>query len=221
VAIDDERGPLWDGRIGGRDIGIALGKGWQRSKTGKGYLIRFAQGMNKKGIRLYVGGEYFVKDGLSESEKKSVAFAILQDVTYTYETLQSKLDPFFFWSGRTGFSVEDLPSNLIGLHMAFMGLGPTNERDKISDYCNVIKDHDILEQIWKCAFGDVEDLGHVKNKDWRPKNYNACRPKNYNACTDCCPLEMKWPFEEVHPASKGDLWRDWTPYSVDTDDIMI
>jgi len=76
-------------------------------------------GESKKYIGTVIAGlgrNYLVRYGLSWAEKRTVALTILMEVSNLFEGFQSS----FPWNVRTnsGFSQEDLISNLFGFHIA-------------------------------------------------------------------------------------------------------
>ncbi len=215
-AIDGpDRGPLWDGTLYRTAIGISLDQGWERSKTGKGYRIQYYQG-GYAGGNIWFGGNYFVKDGLSEPEKLSVAFAIFKEVSLFHEISQGWL-PWpptwpegLFWH-PSSFSEEDLVSNQLAFYMAVFRLN----KDAIIRRCGGVLPNWAAHSLWREIYGpDAKTLSR-KSTSWRPTNYNSHWP----ASCFCSP-EMRWPFEKVEPqpAPKGELWRDWY-LGIDTETV--
>jgi hypothetical protein len=69
-------------------------------------------------MKLQVGEkrEYDVKKGLHKEEKKSVALSIFLNVSHAFETMQSNW--LFRKATNSGYSAEDLFSNLLGFYRA-------------------------------------------------------------------------------------------------------
>lgn len=83
------------------------------------FVITYSQGMGNKTLQVVHAHRYLVRRGLSVQRKKEVALAIFIDISLGFEGMQANA----FWSRFTdsGFSAEDLTSNLIGFHRAVEG----------------------------------------------------------------------------------------------------
>ncbi len=156
------------------------------SKIGNGFKIVYEQRMGKFGIFLGYSRQYFVKFGLTQPEQESAALAIYKEVSEGFEGLQR------WTTSSSGFSEEDLISNLIGFYRAVKGF----TREQIEEWCHGLSIKE-SERVW-----DAVD-GLKKNRDWKPVNHNDK--------TSCCKGGMKWPaqLDSVKPAPKGMLWRNW------------
>ena len=165
-----------------------------KSKDGKGFKVSYKQSMSY--MNMIVGGRsgsFYVKTGLTESEKESVALAIFMEISYRFESYQNN----FFWStfSNSGFSSEDLVSDLIGFYSAVRP-----DEDYIKRACPVSTKTSLA--LWD-KYGPVDER---KNTSFRPVLY---------PCTECgntvgpasAPLP-EW-LTQILPAQKGDLFRVW------------
>lgn len=85
----------------------------------KGYfLVYYFQEMSKYNISTRVAAQWMVKKGLSIETKRSIAFSIMYCVSLEFETLQS--NSFFSRFSDSGFSCEDLVSNLLGFYKSVL-----------------------------------------------------------------------------------------------------
>ena len=81
------------------------------------HLIQYKQSMGRFGLTQEFAKFYLVKKGLSLSAKRSVALAIFMEVSMGFESLQASMSLLT----DSGFSQEDLVSNLIGFYMVVHG----------------------------------------------------------------------------------------------------
>jgi len=176
-AIKD-RGLIYTTECGWVDLGHANphGKGfegasalWDQIRARTDYLscarettpavIIYKQSMRKFGMEAGVTRRYHVlRDLSSNQEQKSIALAIFLDVSLAFEGLQSNW--FFRHVTDSGYSVEDLLSNLIGFYRA---VNPGIDYIKI---CRPVSKERALA-TWD-AFGAV---GNTKNIEARPVFY--------------------------------------------------
>ena len=80
------------------------------------FRITYKQLMGRPYFKVGIAKKYDIKKGLSPADKKSVAFSIFMDVSHSFEALQSDW-PFKKFT-NSGYSAEDLVSNLIGFYRA-------------------------------------------------------------------------------------------------------
>lgn len=80
------------------------------------FVINTHQGMGCKQVRVLAGSTLLIRKGLSKTRKTEVALAIFMDVTVQFESMQA--NKFLSQMTDSGFSVEDLMSNLISVHRA-------------------------------------------------------------------------------------------------------
>jgi hypothetical protein len=76
------------------------------------FRISYQQMMGGKHIKVGVLKKFDIKKKINTSDKKSVALSIFLDVSHTFESVQSGWP--FRWGTNSGYSAEDLVSNLIG-----------------------------------------------------------------------------------------------------------
>jgi hypothetical protein len=131
---------------------------------------------------------------LGLNDQKSVALGIFMEVTWKFETVQEN----GILKSGSGFSEEDLPSNLIAF---YVGVNEYTENE-INDMCQTMSQENSL-QVWDKTGGTRQ------NKSWQPVDHN-------NACACCKGQPLRWPkqLRTINAAPKGDLWRNWT-YGVD------
>jgi hypothetical protein len=161
-----------------------------------GFVVTYRQEARQKiaGVALYPGIErqYVVRRRLSNVVKQGVALAIVMDVSIAFESLQGS------WASRTltgsdsGFSEEDLVSNLIGLYKTIF---PMIDVDQLCKPVSVAAS----QAVWM-ANGSV---GSNKNKQFRPR---------FHPCSECKGTP-RFPaqFEVIQPAVKGVNFVDYFP----------
>jgi len=132
----------------------------------------------------YHSGEVTAKilTSLTPAQQESVALGIFQTLSKVFERSQSDTD---FYS-KSSFSVEDLPSNLIGFYMAAKGYS----KGDIKNFCQAWN-----RQRSKYRFKYDEKRGFFAMKN-----------------SDFIPLELEigghWPgeFTKIKPQPPGKLW---------------
>jgi len=185
-----------------RQINNELG---ERKKNG--FIIKYAQdhgggdGKAKYGIGRYFGSHesYWIKSNLTLKEKKAVALAIFKEVSVKFETVQNTImSP----ATDSGFSQEDLVSDLIGFYIAVGEIS----REKALELCYCTSS--------KTAFAMWDEYGAVgknKNTSWRPK-FNKVESiiEGEEKC-DCSEQKNTFPKEltTIKAANKGTLFKDY------------
>ncbi|WP_089727344.1 hypothetical protein [Candidatus Thiosymbion oneisti] len=123
-----QNGMIYTRKCGWIDLGHARPDGardlWDRVRFERGtpmpgnttHIIPMIQGMQRFGVRVGTGSRFWIKKGLSTAQKERVALGIYLDVSEKFERLQSYWP--FRWFTDSGFSAEDLVSNLIGFYRA-------------------------------------------------------------------------------------------------------
>jgi hypothetical protein len=172
--------------------------GQSSKKTGEsGFQVTFTHDLTKYGQRWdEVTRSYFVKRGLSTTQKESVALAIFMEVEVGFEEMQGRSPlvqvPHFGEQLKdSSFSEEDLVSDLIGFYKAFRpGIDPLTLCKPVSIAASLA--------VWD-TYGPV---GSHKNKTFTPM-FHPC---------DECRGAARFPaaFQQIAPAEKGILFRDWT-----------
>jgi|JI8StandDraft_1071087.scaffolds.fasta_scaffold263151_1 hypothetical protein len=109
----------------------------QRSALNKPYFrVSYEQTMTR--LKIGLGRLYLVNAKLSDKNLKRVALSIFMDVSIRFETFQSK---FPTWVTDSGFSSEDLVSNLVSFYRA---MDPTTNYIQM---CEPLPKSDALK-IW-------------------------------------------------------------------------
>lgn len=114
-----------------------------------GFIVtnRQRSGVKKLGVWIYSQGVtlyYLVRRGMSPDERKSVALSIFMDVSLHFEKMQS--EALSNMVSSSGFSVEDLVSDLIGF---YVGLGEISSAE-VDQYCTRLTKEESLA-IWDAA----------------------------------------------------------------------
>jgi hypothetical protein len=134
--------------------------------------------------------KYDVKKGLDDNQKKSVALSIFLDVSHAFESLQSNW--LFRQATNSGYSAEDLVSNLIGFYRAIYP-----GKQFIS----------LCQPVSKAVALDIRDkYGEVgSNKNYSTIPYIYPIPPSKNG-----PMSMQLPSELniIKPAQQGDLFKE-------------
>jgi hypothetical protein len=140
---------LWDKILNEKDEG--------GGKSGF-FRITYRQMMGNKYIKMGVQKRYDIKKGISVSDKKSVALSIFLSVSHAFESMQSGWP--FRWATNSGYSAEDLMSNLIGFYRTI------NPGMPYVQICQPVS-KDLALQIWD-RYGTV---GSNKNYTMTPFLY--------------------------------------------------
>jgi Protein of unknown function (DUF4056) len=120
--------------------------------------IMYKQSMRKWGVERGITQRYGLAKQLTVDEQRSIALAIFMDVSIAFEGFQSSWP--YNWVTDSGFSMEDLVSNLLGFYRA---LHP--HIDYITPLEPVSKEQSL--RIWD-EYGAV---GHNKNTTFKPTFY--------------------------------------------------
>jgi RHS repeat-associated protein len=177
--------------------GITANRG-EESLTKKGYAVAYEQSFDfpifpkTLGKADGVWRKYFVRYNLSKDEQILVALSIVKEVSEKFEKLQATIP---YWPlTNSGFSEEDLVSDLIGVNRAIKNYS----QNFVAAACRVVPDS-IAEAIF-------DRTGGLKyHKTWTPNYYN-------DAVKGCCNSAARWPEQllKMQDIPKGELWRDWT-----------
>ncbi|MGG4610754.1 hypothetical protein [Providencia sp. Me31A] len=120
------------------------------------FVVEYKQKMANFGYTAAKTAKWLVKRGLNSEDKKSIALAIMLDMTMHFETLQSN----WFYGGilmnDSGFSGEDIISNLLGFYKIYE---PRNYKPLLK-----IASKDKAIRIWE-HYGSI---GNFKNRELRP-----------------------------------------------------
>ena len=171
-------------------------------KTGPiGYKVTYLQDMRKWGIQVANQRSYLVRKGLSDMQKKSVALAIFLEVSHLFESLQDSFP--FNWITDSGYSQEDLVSNLIGFYIA---IGEIDSIAQAKALCHVLTKQQSLS-LWD-KHGPV---GEHKNYTHQPQFLPDTTYDNSMQSSDFClnqPKKFPEIFYRIKPANKGEYHRD-------------
>jgi len=154
--------------------------------------VKYQQRMSKFGLSASASLQYDVKDGLTLPEQKAVALAIFMEVSIAFESLQSNW--FYRHVTDSGFSAEDLTSDLIGFYRAVTP-GP-----KYMQLCQPVSQSDALA-IWD-KFGPI---GPIKNASAAPYLFEVNRVTGAGFAM-CAQLPAF--LQTIVPAVNGTLYRD-------------
>lgn len=166
-----------------------------------GFMLTYTQDMGKRvlGTTVYTGvtRKYIVRHNLSPDEKKSVALAIFMEVSLEFENYQEFFPRFITDSG---FSQEDLVSNLISFHIA---VGSITKAQVIS----------MAKPVSKATALTIWDrngaVGSNKNRGFKPMLSPDTTAITDTACiNECGGVTPRIPsfLEKVVPAKKGTLF---------------
>ncbi|KLV05586.1 hypothetical protein ABT56_10975 [Photobacterium aquae] len=137
-----------------------------------------------------------VKHGLTKIQKRQVALSIFMEVSVSFESFQR----FLSIVTDSGFSQEDLVSNLIGF---YIGVGDITQ-EKAIELC-----HPVSKQVALSVWDKEGAVGKNKNNNWRPKYANSTVHINSNQCADECLVSgTTFPdvFTKIKPVRKGFLY---------------
>lgn len=177
---------LWSKLVGEQGI---------RSRKRSGFKLQHTQTINRHRLHKSVSRTYYVQSNLSSAERESVALAIYMEVSYGFETV--KTDFPYGWTTDSGFTAENLVSNIIGFYRAVRP-----GRDYISMCQPVSKE--AAREVWDAQGG----AGKKKNRFFGTYIYPSI------ACgTSSGPMSAPLPnfLNSINPAQKGTLYRDWDP----------
>jgi hypothetical protein len=189
-ARPDNARELW------RDV---VGETGSRSPNGLWYRLRFEECMAKWGIRVCKGERFAVRLGLNLAQQESVALAIFLRVSVSFEAMQANW--LFGRITDSGFSAEDLVSNLVGFYRAVRS-GP----DYIS-FCQPVS-KSAAEAVWD-SYGAV---GAIKNYSPSPFLF-PCRECTAAPSAPVCTRLPKF-LKAIALAEEGKwfrVWRDGDP----------
>jgi hypothetical protein len=177
---------LWREVLG--ETGIASQKAGE-----SGFKVTYTQDMRRWHVTADATRSYFVKRGLTVAQKESVALSIFMDVSIAFETLQGSF-PWSWVSSRSrdsSFSEEDLVSDLIGFYVA------VRPGIDVLRLCRPVSQAASLA-VWD-TYGSV---GSNKNHTFSPR---------FHPCDECRGAgRFPGEFQQIVPAPKGPLFRDWT-----------
>jgi len=161
-----------------------------------GFKVTYSQSMSAGPFSASYLKEYWVKRGLPKAKQESVALSIFMEISLGFEALQSGFP--FNLTTDSGFSAEDLVSDLLGFYRA---LRPN--LDYIS-MCEPVDKQTALK-VWD-THGAV---GGRKNYQFAPLLY-PCSVCKGSPASGPAAGQMPWFLKSITPAKKGDLFRNWS-----------
>lgn len=172
-------------------------------KDGKtGYKVRYRQDHGNRSLKqvlVYPHAErrYVIKHGLNMHEKRAIALAIFMKVSLKFESKQ-RFFGLFDTITDSGFSQEDLVSNLVGFYIA---LNMVSKVDAIA-LLNPVS-QELSEHLWRTN-GSV---GSHENHTFDPQFLETYRDNDIQKqCEDECMFQKKrLPdiFRSIQPADEG------------------
>lgn len=172
---------LWQDILHERGLSIA-------GHRGK-HFIGYKQSMGRFGLSVEHFRTYWIKKGLSISERQAVALSIFMEVSLGFESIQEKYSLFT----NSGYSEEDLVSNLIGFYVEVLGIDWAAPCKPVSIKAS--------QSIWD----EDGSVGLRKNRGFKP---------NFHSCEECsskhgvtAPIFPQI-FNSIQPAIKGKQFGD-------------
>ena len=214
-ATTNKHGLVYTEKLGWIDLGHAQGNDARELKrklnqefqakfykelNGWYFPVRYFQemGVNKRffgrniAFRTGVMTEVMVRTCLTPSLKARVALTLMYDTAIRFEAWQNSL--LFNWYTDSGFSVEDLVSDLVGFYRVF-GAGP----DPLWLARPVSYEKAI--QIWDAH----NSIGKYKNSEFSPHLFNTNAPFKYGE-----PIKKRTTrLDELHKTTQGVFF--WHP----------
>lgn len=158
----------------------------------RAYLLTFGEDMTKLGLSATSEHHWVVKKGLPRQARESVALGIFLVASHEFETLQSSSP--YSWFTPSGFSGEDLVSDLIGFYAALRHI-PLVRMRQICGEVSVAESY----RIWDKHLPN--GLGGLKNRTFRPILFPTKEGVRSGADT-VFPVELT----TVRPSAEGDGW---------------
>ena len=135
---------------------------------------------------------WVVKKRLSHAVREEVALGIFLAASYEFETLQSSVP--YVWRTDSGFSVEDLVSDLIGFYIAFRLF----DMDRMRHICGEVSVQESY-RIWDTY--TPRGIGSVKNRTAKPILFPT-KEGVHSAADTSFPHELT----TIRPAPEGVDW---------------
>lgn len=163
---------------------------------GPGFIVRYQQSMRKYRISDMRSRVYWVRSGLSYRDKLSVALSIFMRVSYDFEDLQSNW-PYGYVTD-SGYSEEDLVSNLIGFYSA---ASPLMDYVELCDPVSV----KASETVWK----NCGPVGSHKNRTFSPNLHpcNECKNKLTTFPLELTTIQPRREGVDFYRLKEENLWR--------------
>jgi hypothetical protein len=158
------------------------------------YILVYGQEMGGMGIKVSTVAHWIVRKGLSSQQKESAALGIFMAASRAFENMQASIP--FSLATNSGFSGEDLVSNLVGFYGAYRGL---NDK-RLRDVCGETSVDESL-RIWDEYLPN--GIGAIKNRSFRPILFPTTEGVASSADT-AFPLILN----TIRPSAAG---TDWVP----------
>ena len=120
----------------------------------RSFLISYWQGMGSRAFQVVHGRLYSIRKGLTLTRKKEVALRIFMEVSLGFEAMQGSWP--YSWVTDSGFSAEDLTSNLIGFYRAV-------EKYSWEQILQACRPGDSVRRIRR----------ELHQRDWRPQGHGG------------------------------------------------
>ncbi len=158
-----------------------------------GYVVHYRQDHAEITGRPGAGGHYVVRKNLNEGQKKSVALSIYMDVTHRFENFQ-RLWGLGDFVTDSGYSQDDLVSNLLGFYIAIGDVSKT-EAIRLA--------HPVSRETAEAIWNRDGPVGQNKNFDFEPDIRNTAIPDHGAQMTlnECIgqPQSLPEQFRRVRP----------------------
>ena len=174
-----------------------------RSLTRNGFNVTLSQGSGVLGIELMRGLQSaFVPYGVTLEEKKGIALDIFKKVSEQHEGIQLSWEG---WGTSSGFSEEDLVSNLIAFYRTVEHYSRSLvESERV---CHVLTKEQ-SKDVWNSS------NGLFKNKTWKPVyHYSPCCPNKRVPIGKLSESDQIWLryFQTIQPN------QSWSPWEFNVD----
>jgi hypothetical protein len=161
-----------------------------------------------------IGGLAVVRKDLSRQARQQVALGIFMNLEEQVEDAQLAIEKLTFGLTRSGYSLEDLPSNLISFYVAWMTAGGiTMDQLKaiVKPRCHVLDETDSLE-IFEAL--DPTGFFYEKNRQWAPLDIPESWCNVQGIIEEKCEgVDRSWPPEfsatVPEPEQEGGVWWWW------------
>jgi hypothetical protein len=148
--------------------------------------------MGNRYIKVGVMRRYLIESNLTEAQLRGVALSIFKEVSISFEMLQSS--QVFAWKSDSGFSGEDLVSDLISFYRAVM------PGQRYVELCKPVSKDQALK-IWD-TFGPV---GSLKNKTFEPILFKTDPTSGKRSMSKGKLPSM---LNQINPVPKGTMYRE-------------
>ena len=135
---------------------------------------------------------WIVRRGLTAAARESAALGIFLSASFDLEGAQSSFP--FSWVTNSGFSAEDLVSNLIGFYAAFRGMTQDQQR-------RICGEVSVAESLRLWDENLPNGLGAIKNRTLRPVLFPT-RERGSGPASTAFPLQ----FTTITPSPSGGDW---------------